>query len=149
MPVWRTSLALRLQPIDIQTLPGNIAGLIRRQEHDSIGLVLRFTQTSEGHANTEDLHITLQLPLTPRFRRTWRLRHTRILAQVGNSGPWTYSIHRNLVLRQLHRQTASKVQDGGFRNAVRPDLPAWHLRCRRGCIDNTPSTRCDHLRHNG
>src|SRR5262245_65824420 len=32
------------------------------------------------------------------------LRHTRILAQVGNSGPWTYSIYRNLVLRQLHRQ---------------------------------------------
>src|SRR5262245_59304886 len=95
MPVWRTSLTLRLQPIDIDTLPGNIASLIRRQEHDSIGLVLRLTQTSQGHANTEDLHITFELPLTPRLRRTRSLRHTRILAQVGNSGPWTYRIHRN------------------------------------------------------
>ena len=79
-----------------------------------MSLVLRFTQTSQGHANTEDLHITLQLPLTPRFCRTWSLRHTRILAQVGNSGPWTYSIHRNLVLRQLHRQYGPISQRGTF-----------------------------------
>src|SRR5262245_35779826 len=114
-----------------------------------MSLVLRFTQTSQGHTNTEDLHITLKLSLTPRFRRTWSLRHARILAQVGNSGPWTYSIHRNLVLRQLHRQTASKVQNCCFRDTVRPDLPARHLRCRRGGIDYTSSTRCNHLRHNG
>src|SRR5262249_429556 len=144
MPVWRTSLTLRLQPIDIDTLPGNIAGLICRQEDNGISLVLRFTQTSQGHANTENLHIPLQLPLTPRFRRTWSLRHTRILAQVGNSSPWTYSIHRNLVLCQLHRQTASKVQDGCFRDTIRPDLPAWHLRCRPGCIHHAPPTPCDH-----
>src|SRR5215510_4762552 len=147
MPVWRTSLTLRLQPIDIDTLPGDIASLIRRQEHNGMSLVLRFTQTSQGHANTEDLHITLELPLTPRLRRARSLRHARILAQVGNSGPWTYGIHCDLVLRQLHRQTASKVQDRCFRDTVRPDLPAWHLRCRRGCIHNTPATRCDHLRH--
>src|SRR5262252_4027587 len=51
-------LALRLQSIDIETLPGNIAGLIRGQEHNGMGLVLRLTQTSQGHANTEDRHIT-------------------------------------------------------------------------------------------
>src|SRR5206468_11771642 len=59
-------LALRLQPVDVDALTGNVARLVGGEKRDGVGLVLRLPEAPERHAAAERRPVPLELRLPPR-----------------------------------------------------------------------------------